>query len=249
MSPQLPDPVRSTMQALTAGLLVILGERLLGVYLGGSLAMGDFCEPSSDVDFLVVTRGSLSLEDKLAIEQLHRELLQAFPFAARLEGDYAPAAWLTAEGTTAPVPGCERGVFLPRVGEIMLSADNIYDMREHGIAFFGPDPRTVLPAVSAEQVRKAVRTMLAEMPGSCDTALEIASEVLNVVRSLCALDCGVPTSKGNGAAWAMTHLEAQWQPVICSAMAVRCGHGTAADEQCLREWLPGLGQRVRVLAS
>ncbi|HEY3365668.1 MAG TPA: nucleotidyltransferase domain-containing protein [Symbiobacteriaceae bacterium] len=180
---QLPDTIRSTMQALVSGLLVILGDRLVGVYLGGSLTMGDFCEATSDVDFLVVMDGKLSQEDGLAVTQLHHELRRRFPDAARLEGDYAPREMLTAEGTTAPVPGCERGVFVPRVGEILLSADNIYNMREQGIACFGPEPQAVFPVVSGEHVRKSVRQFLAEVRGAAETAQEAACEFLNLLRS------------------------------------------------------------------
>ena len=245
MSPQIPESIRSTMQALTLGLLSVLGDRLIAVYLGGSLASGDFCAASSDLDFLVVTRDTLSLEDLLAVELLHRDLLRRHPDAARLEGDYPPLAYIVPEGTTAPVPGCERGVFLPKVGELMLSADNICDMREHGLVFYGPDAREVLPPVSPEQVRAAVREMLAHGPAAADTPGEMAAAVLNLVRSACTLDAGVPMTKSASAEWALAHLPAEWHPVIRAALAFRCGEGTPADAELLRERLPGLDRLIR----
>lgn len=249
MSPQLPEPVRSTMQALTDGLLSVLGGRLVGVYLGGSAARGDFCEPSSDLDFLVVTGGDLSMEDLLAVELVHRDLLAQFPYAARLEGDYAPQALLVPQGTLAPVPGCERGVFLPRVGEIMLTADAICDMRECGIPVYGPDPREVLPAVSPEQVRSAVRKMLAQGPDACETPVETAAAVLNLVRSVCALDMGKPVTKSEGAAWAISHLDPVWRPAIRAALVVRSGRGTPGDTQLLKCVLPELDRQLRTLCT
>lgn len=245
MSPQLPEPVRSTMQALASGLTVILGNRLLGVYLGGSASLGDFCECTSDLDFLVVTRGPLSMEDLVGVNLLHRDLLRRYPFAARLEGDYAPLELLVPEGTTEPVPGCEKGKFLPRVGELMLSADNMYNMREHGIAIFGPPPQELLPLVTEAQVRAAVRSMLQDGPDPCETKEESAAEVLNLVRSACALELGVPVSKSDGARWALTRLDESWHPLIQAAQAVRCGRATQADEACLQAGLPGLERWVR----
>lgn len=244
MSQQLPESIRSTMHALTRGLLSILGDRLIGIYLGGSLASGDFCD-SSDLDFLVVTRGELNLEDALAVELLHRDLLRRYPDAARLEGDYAPLGCIIPEGTTAPVPGCERGVFLPKVGEIMLSADNICDMREHGLALYGPAPRAILPGVTPDQVRGAVRTMLAEGPAAYDTVHEAAAAVLNLVRSASALQTGIPTTKSEGARWGLAHLPAEWHPVVRAAAAVRCGQGTPADEQLILALLPSLDRFIR----
>ncbi len=231
MSQPLPDNIRSLMNDLASGLRSILGAGLVGIYLGGSVSLGDFCEASSDLDFLVVTDGVISPEDLLAIGMLHSELLDLHPAAFRLEGDYAPRQFLVPEGTTVPVPGCERGIFLPKVGEIMLSADNIYNMRENGILIWGPPPKEILPPVSPDQVRSAVRTILLDGPGCCHTPEEAADEILNICRSLCALETGVPTSKTEGAHWARQNLGTRWFPVIDAAVGVRTRGSAAADEE------------------
>lgn len=241
----LPAPVSRTMNALVNGLLVILGPRLLGLYLGGSVAVGDFCESSSDLDFLAVTDGALTSEDLLALAQLHRELLEAYPYAAKLEGDYAPLQSLMPEGTIEPVPGCERGRFLPRVGEVMLLADTIADMREHGLVFCGPAPQKLLPVVTGEQVRAAVRSLLRDGPGAPQTPGEAASAILNIVRSACALETGAITTKTAGAHWALCRLEESWHGVIRSALAIRHQQGTEADAALLSETLPKLDRWVR----
>lgn len=221
MSQPLPATIHSLMLDLGAGLRSVLGHRLVGLYLGGSLSLGDYCEASSDLDFLAVTDGILSPEDMLAVGMLHSELRERHKMAQRLEGDYAPRGFIVPDGTTEPVPGCEHGVFLPKVGEIMLTADHIYNMRENGLVFEGPEPWKVLPAVSAEQVRAAVRAMLKEGPGTCDTPEDAAREVLSLFRSLYALELGRPTSKSEGVNWARTHLETEWHPLVDSAVAVR----------------------------
>lgn len=245
MSTHIDLPVRSTMQALTDGLRKILGGQLLGVYLGGSAAMGDFCDASSDLDFLVVTDGPLSIEDALAVQLLHKDLLRRHPYAVRLEGDYAPRQVLVPEGTSEPVPGCERGKFLPRVGEIVLSADNIANMRECGIPFFGPEPGDLLPAVSPDQVRAAVRMMLTQGIAPCDTAAEAAATMLGVLRSACALEEGRPATKSEGAAWGLLNLEAQWHAAVAAAVAVRNGQEVPGDGDLVRSALPGIERWVR----
>lgn len=244
MSQHLPDTIRSLMQDLAVGLRSILGNRLIGLYLGGSAAMKDFCEASSDLDFLAITEGSLSPEDMLAVGMLHNELLEEHPTAIRLEGDYAPRKVLVPVGTTVPVPGCERGVFLPKVGEIMLSADNIYNMRASGIVFKGPDPKEILPVVTPDQVRSAVRAMLLDGPGFCHTPQEAADGILNLCRSLYALQIGRPTTKSEGATWARENLESRWHPVVEAAMAVRW-RGRAEGDKALSDAVLELDRHLR----
>lgn len=235
MNRPLPPDVAELMQSFASGLRWVLGDRLVGVYLGGSISLGDYCEESSDLDFLVVTAGRLSPEELQALEVFHREFLAAYPAARRLEGDYAPREYLIPEGTTVPVPRCKRGVFVPEVGAIMLSADNICNMRENGIAFAGPPPMEVLPPVSPDQVRAAVRAMLAEQPKPARRPEEQADELLDLLRSLCALETGKPTTKAQGAEWARRTVEPRWHPVIDAALAVR-RRGTADgwDERTAR---------------
>ncbi|HYF80755.1 MAG TPA: aminoglycoside adenylyltransferase domain-containing protein [Symbiobacteriaceae bacterium] len=245
MSTLLAESIRSTMQALADGLYFILQDRLLGVYLGGSAAMGDFAPESSDLDFLVVTRGELSLEDAVAIKLLHQDLLRRYPDAVRLEGDYAPHEVLVPEGTTEPVPGCEKGKFLPKVGEIMLSADNIADMRDHGVSFFGPPPADLLPAVMPEQVRAAVRTMITEGLDPFDSPVEAAANLLNLVRSACSLECGRPVTKSEGAAWGLAHLGHEWHEPIAAALAVRSGQEEPGYADMIMSAVPALERWLR----
>ncbi|MBP2019541.1 hypothetical protein J2Z79_002983 [Symbiobacterium terraclitae] len=245
MSQPIPAHAERVMRSLADGLGRILGERLVGVYLGGSLSLGDYCEATSDLDFLVVTRGRLAREDLAALEAFHRELLAADPAARRLEGDYAPQECIVPEGTTIPVPGCKRGVFRPEVGEIMLSADNVCNLRENGIAFAGPPPAEVLPPVSPDQVRAAVREMLAEGPGNADRPEEQVDDLLNLFRSLCALETGRPTTKSQGADWVRRRVEPRWLPVIDAALEAR-RLGTAAGwTEDLRESAAALDRLLR----
>jgi hypothetical protein len=235
MDPQLPAPIRTLMDELLHGLLIILGDRLAGLYIGGSLSKGDFVEATSDIDFLALTRGALSPEDLLAVDLLHRDLLGRHAYASRLEGDYAPLEWIVPEGTTAPVPGCERGRFLPRVGEIMLSAENIQNLREEGIRLYGPDPKEVLPPVPPDLVRQAVRAVLIEGGRPCETAAEAAGALLDVARCGLTLKTGRSSTKTAGAAWAMAELAPAFHPVIKAALAVRQAIATPEEEVLLLE--------------
>jgi hypothetical protein len=54
--------INAVLQELLSGVRAILGRRLVGMYLDGSLGIGDFDPDKSDLDFVVVTDGELSAE-------------------------------------------------------------------------------------------------------------------------------------------------------------------------------------------
>src|SRR5690242_8060605 len=69
-----------------------LGDILVGVYLVGSLASGDF-DADSDVDFLVVTKTELTETKMNALQAIQRKIhaIDCYP-AKHLEGSYISLA-------------------------------------------------------------------------------------------------------------------------------------------------------------
>lgn len=75
-----------TMQV---GARSVLQDRLVDLYLYGSLALGDFDPGSSDIDFVVATDGDLLPEAVAALRNLHERLAARHPrWAAELVGSY-----------------------------------------------------------------------------------------------------------------------------------------------------------------
>ena len=66
--------VDAMLAELLAGVRGTLGPQLVGVYLDGSLATGDFTQHSSDIDVLVVTEGVLAEEVIAALGTMHARL-------------------------------------------------------------------------------------------------------------------------------------------------------------------------------
>ncbi|HEV8192169.1 MAG TPA: nucleotidyltransferase domain-containing protein, partial [Ktedonobacterales bacterium] len=89
------EDVNSLLRELLAGVRAILGDQLVGMYLYGSLSLGDFDPASSDVDFLVVTEDTLPQEMLERLRRVHADMaVSGLPYATRLEGSYIPrAAW------------------------------------------------------------------------------------------------------------------------------------------------------------
>jgi predicted nucleotidyltransferase len=82
------------MQMLTErveGLKRVLGKNIVGLYLSGSLASGDFVPERSDIDLQAVVRIPLSEDESKSVEQLHREIKRRCPqWADRIECSYVP---------------------------------------------------------------------------------------------------------------------------------------------------------------
>ena len=86
--------VDAVLAELLAGVRGTLGLQLVGVYLDGSLATGQFAEHISDIDVLVVTEDALSDEVVAALGTMHARLATGTSKWAR-----------EARGLVHPAPG------------------------------------------------------------------------------------------------------------------------------------------------
>ena len=90
-----PNDVQDLLDFLVAGLRRSLGDNLCGVYLRGSLALGDFVPATSDVDVLAVTEQPVSETEYAQLVALHAAVdTLPNPYANRLEIAYIDGAAL-----------------------------------------------------------------------------------------------------------------------------------------------------------
>src|SRR5690242_11526777 len=83
--------VNAVVREFLTNLQAILGSHFRGMYLSGSLALGDFDPRSSDIDFVVVT--DLELADDLveALREMHAQFdASGSPWAAKVDAVYIP---------------------------------------------------------------------------------------------------------------------------------------------------------------
>ena len=69
-----PNEVSALVEALLDGVRDALGGNIVGIYLRGSLALGDFNVETSDVDILVVTDKRVSSSEYEVLERLHTRI-------------------------------------------------------------------------------------------------------------------------------------------------------------------------------
>jgi hypothetical protein len=203
---------------LTRRLRDVIGDDLLGIYAGGSYALGAYEPGRSDVDVTAVARGTLTPAAKQAVVAAVRH--EALPCPARgLELVVYPLA--TAQGGGGE-PGFElnlnTGARMPfRVDEAPGDIEGFWFaidraiLRDHGLPLAGPPPTELFaPIPRATMLRllgESVRWHRGEagQPTASDA-------VLNAARALRFATDGTWSPKRAAAEWAAT------EPVVRAAL-------------------------------
>ena len=248
--------LRQVLNIFVAEVAAALAENLVGVYLVGSLASGDF-DLDSDIDFLVVIQTELNAANENHLQAIQRKIyrLNCYP-AQHLEGSY-----ITLQDLNDWMIVGEKELYYFDNGSTTFeysAHDNNWHvrwiLRERGIRLNGPEPATLLPPIPAD-------ALLGEMKTSMRQIMEIFQEaicqplnffnsqfgqsfvVLTYCRMLHTLYTGEVQSKKAGARWAQHFVDLDWRALIGRAWndreGVRFGEkiGQKADEELLYETL------------
>jgi predicted nucleotidyltransferase len=220
--------VNEVLNLLLSNAEEILGDQFLGMYLYGSLSGGDFNLESSDIDFLIVTTKELSDKTISALEAMHNQIWgTGLKWAAKLEGAYVPKELIRCHDLNgAPCPTVNEGRFyVAGLGSDWIIQRQI--VREQGVVLAGPDPKTLIDPVSADEIRESVLGVLREwwfpMLASPTWLREHGSEyhafaVITMCRALHALEHGTVVSKPKAIQWAKKELGDPWIQLIDKAV-------------------------------
>ena len=223
--------INTLLSQWVEGLKRLLGPEIVGLYLSGSLAYGDFVETRSDIDLQSVVRSPLTRDELRSIEDLHKRIEIRFPqWAERIECSYVPLELMHELTPPArPRPWWGFGTLYaeaPAGNEWII---NHYLLSKHGIALVGPDFNELIPTIDIHLVRQAsARDLFQEwVPKISDSAWLANSHyqsylVLNLCRILCTVIHGQPGSKRVAAEWAKATYP-PWKNLIAEAEAWEYG--------------------------
>jgi hypothetical protein len=239
--PEYPTPfadVNAAVEDLRVRIQSLLGRHFLGMYVVGSLALGDFDPSSSDLDFIVVTDTDLADTFVRGLRDLHARFAAGpSPWATKIEAVYIPQAVLRA-GARAPgqYPQIEKGTALAPAALEHGWAFQCWTLRERGLAIAGPPPRMLVDPIPAREMRAAVAAIAGEW---LDAArhdptwlpwLRQRRHHAFVIQTLCrmlySLATGEVTSKPRAIEWARQALGAPWAAFIKPSLATRHQAGT-----------------------
>ena len=221
--------VQSILEDLTSGLQETLGSDLVGLYLRGSLALGDFDPGTSDVDFFAVTEKSVSETQFAALKAWHSRLA-ASPnrYGAHLEGAYLgrDAARRFEPGKSYPTIARGEELIWKEHGSNWLLER--WALREHGVTLTGPAPETLFDPVNPDEMRAAIRERLRDWVEFARTPDDPAWQagrnhtayvVETMCRALCSLALGGLPSKPRAVAWALETLPGPWRALVARSRA------------------------------
>lgn len=214
--------INSVLTEWAEGLKHLLGKKIVGLYLSGSLAYGDFLPDRSDIDLQAVVRSPLTENELRSVEELHREIERRCPqWADRIECSYVPLELmreLTPPAKSRPWWGFGTLYAGATAGNEWII--NHYLLSQHGIALEGPAFNELIPPIDIHDVRRAsARDLFQEWVPKIDNAAWLSNShyrsylVLNLCRILHTVICGELGSKKVAGQWAKAAYP-QWQDLI-----------------------------------
>jgi predicted nucleotidyltransferase len=207
----------------------VLGDRLVGAYLQGSFALGDF-DAHSDVDFIVVVEDDLGADQVEALQEVHDQVYELpSEWAKHLEGSYFPKEILRNHARRG-----EDLWYLDHGARSLVRSDHCntllvrWIVREKRVTLVGPPPESLVDPVSTELLRAEIFETLTGWGGQIladptpyENRFYQGFIVLNYCRMLHDLRRGYPGSKREGAEWAKSALDSSWSDLIDRAWDTR----------------------------
>lgn len=227
--------INAAVQVLLTNVKAVLGDYFLGLYLHGSLALGDFDPGHSDIDFLVVTKKALPKKMVGQLEAMHAHIIQSGPeWVDKLEGSYlSKKAIRRYNPEETPHPHVwEQKFRVARDQRDWIIHRHI--LREYGVIVAGPPIKSMIDPVSPDELQEAIVTTFREawVPKLNEREWLIptyyqAYVTLTCCRALYTIKFGIIASKPASARWALKVLGKKWTDLIEAAIAWRYGdpHG------------------------
>lgn len=208
--------------ALRSGARSSLGSNLLGLYLRGSLARGDFIPETSDLDVLAATERPVGAAEFAALSSLHAGLASLpNPYAGRVEIAYVDRAALRRFRPGLRHPTLGQGETLALTEHRSNWILERWTVREHGVTLLGPNPQSLIDPISFAELRAAVAERLqywaewAKEPEEPEwlapRRAAAAYAVETICRALHTLACGELSSKRRAVEWATRALPEPWR--------------------------------------
>jgi predicted nucleotidyltransferase len=217
--------INELLDNLLPRIQTVLGQKLVGVYLYGSLVWGDFDPESSDIDLVVATSSDIDDQEFSDLDQMQLAFAETYKrWQGRIEIVYVSTAALqTFKSRTSTIavisPGEPFHFKETDPGWLM----NWYMVQKQGRTLFGPAPATLIDPITRQEFIETVKLHTArwgEWVNDSHNRPSQAYAILTLCRALYTCTHGRQVSKRKAAEWAAQELP-EWAPLINSALLWR----------------------------
>jgi predicted nucleotidyltransferase len=226
--------VNVMLDLLLSEIQAILDQKLVGLYVFGSLVTGDFDADISDIDLIAATSIALDEKELEQLEKMHTDIAhKEQAWDNRIEIGY-----ISVEELRRYNPHYQQALTSPgepfhvtEVGPAWII--NRYVTREKGIARFGPPAATLIDPISREDLMQVLQEIIEEWrewinnPAVTWRRPYQGYAILTMCRAMYTFKHGEFVSKKQAALWAEKELP-EWASLIRNALAWRAAY---RDEQ------------------
>lgn len=216
----------------------LLGDDLIGFYLQGSFAIGDFDE-HSDCDFIVAIAQELSDDRVQQIREIHRSIFDtARKWSQSLEGSYFPVSLLRSTANCGvPLWYLDNG---HRELELSSHCNSVivrWVLREKGVVLYGLPPNQLIDPISPDELRRTIfrsivdaAAIIADHPENYYNRFYQSFFVLQCCRKLRDLYFAENGSKRMGAEWVKSNFDPNWNELIDRSWSGRQNPSVSVNE-------------------
>ena len=232
IDPRIPEPV----QPIIKEYLRLTEQRLVGLinasYAIGSIALGEFNECFSDIDFITVLSRKASPIDLGHLRKIHQSIESTYP-RWKMSGSYVQAGDLGKRGNDLrPYPQFHDGMLHPAVHNGINSV-TWWELKNHGIPIAGTGsgtlPFTVNWDVLITEMQENLNTYWRSWTRRPRRIAVLYSNwgiqwaVLGVLRQFFTFRENSITTKVKAGEYALGCLPSRWHPLIQEAIDIRQG--------------------------
>jgi hypothetical protein len=209
-----------------------LGDLVFGVYIQGSIALNDYDDHRSDIDYLTVLVREPTDDELTKIDHIHNTLRHHRKYFVS-EGQYTNKYIIenTQSNFAKRYPRYSDGEFKGlKDGEV--DATSLWILKRHGFSIYGREVNSIIIHVSFNDLKRAMNFNLNKYWANKvkDPELFLEDEwiefgILTLCRILNTLENRNIVSKLQAANHILGIIEDKWRPIIKEAIRVRNGRG------------------------
>lgn len=237
MNPCIPEPVKPIIEHYISLLNKQLPDQVVGFYLVGSLALGEFNESFSDIDFVAILNKQTTSKEIEALRSIHRTITKKHS-RWEMSGSYIlPQDLGKPTDEIGPHPHYHEGILHPN-GRSDLNLVTWWELKNHGITVLGEAPNKLSFTVNWDllvtRMRENLNSYWASWTKRPDRVLRMYSDwgvqwaVTGVLRQFYTFRENSITTKVGAGEYALGCLPVHWHKLIQEAINIRKGKQRSA---------------------